>query len=38
MGEGSDVCEGAEEGTKSCSTENGQDAEEKDGEEESVGK
>ena len=38
MGEGSDVCEGAEEGTKGCSAENRQDAEEKDDERETVRK
>ena len=38
MGESTDVHEGAGEGTNGCRTENGQDAEERDGEEESVGR
>ena len=36
MGEGSDLCEGAGEGTTGCSAENREGAEEKDGESESV--
>ena len=38
LGEGSDVCEGAREGTKDCSADDGQGAEEKDGESEIVRK
>ena len=38
MGEGTDVCEGAGEDAKGCRAENEQDAEEKDGESEGVGK
>jgi len=38
VGEGSDVCEGAGEGAKGYRAENEQDAEEKDGESEGVGK
>jgi hypothetical protein len=38
VGKGSDLCEGTGEGAKGCSTENGQGAEEKDGENEGVGR
>ena len=38
MGEGSHLCEGTGEGAKGCSADNGQGAEEKDGESEGVGR
>jgi hypothetical protein len=38
VGESTDLSEGSAEGTKGCGTEHRQDAEEKDGEEEEVGK